>query len=452
MLDELATGRLSAVEAVDRALAQIERDDLGAWLTLDPAHARRRAHEIDALRASGERGALLGAPVAVKDIIDAAGFPTTGGGDGWVRMPETDATVVARVRAAGGVVLGKTATNEFAFGIDGTNPHHPPCRHPRDPARLPGGSSSGSTVAVATGQAAVGLGSDTSGSLRVPAALCGVLALRPTPGRVPRDGVLPLAPIYDVVGPIAATHEDLARMFAVLAGRAAGRTGPCAARARRNRRGALGPDICHPDVAAVLRAAIARLGLEVEPVDVDIADAPTVHNDIQVPEGDHSLTELGVDRARLSDVVRERAASAQGISPEARAHAMVRRGEIAGELAFAPGAARRAARALRRPSSRRCATARPSTSGAAGRRVSVRRSCPARSRSRRARSRRSACPRARSTACPSDCRWSGRRGPTRCSSRSPGASPRAQNDDGPAERARRLLLGGGALRGTSHTQ
>ena len=141
MLDELATGRLSAVEAVDRALAQLERDDRGAWLTLDPAHARRRAHEIDALRASGERGALLGAPVAVKDIIDAAGFPTTGGGDGWVLMPETDATVVARVRAAGGVGLAKTATNEFAFGIDGTNPHHPPCRHTRDPARLPDGYS-----------------------------------------------------------------------------------------------------------------------------------------------------------------------------------------------------------------------------------------------------------------------------------------------------------------------
>ena len=335
MLDELATGRLSAVEAVDRALAQIERDDLGAWLTLDPAHARRRAHEIDALRASGERGALLGAPVAVKDIIDAAGFPTTGGGDGWVRMPETDATVVARVRAAGGIVLGKTATNEFAFGIDGTNPHHPPCRHPRDPARLPGGSSSGSTVAVATGQAAVGLGSDTSGSLRVPAALCGVLALRPTPGRVPRDGVLPLAPIYDVVGPIAATHEDLARTFAVLAGAPPGGPVPALPARGGTVEALFGPDICHPDVAAVLRAAIARLGLEVEPVDVDIADAPTVHNDIQVPEGDHSLTELGVDRARLSDVVRERAASAQGIGPEARAHAMVRRGEIAGELAFA---------------------------------------------------------------------------------------------------------------------
>jgi aspartyl-tRNA(Asn)/glutamyl-tRNA(Gln) amidotransferase subunit A len=335
VLDELATGRLTAVEAVDRALAAIERDDLGAWLALDPGHARRQAREVDALRTAGERGALQGAPVAVKDIIDAAGFPTTGGSDGWVRMPETDATVVARVRAAGGIVLGKTATNEFAFGIDGTNPHHPPCRHPRDPARLPGGSSSGSTVAVAAGHAAVGIGSDTSGSLRVPAALCGVLALRPTPGRVPRDGVLPLAPIYDVVGPIAATAGDLALLFSVLAGEPPVGPPPELPARGGTVESLLAPDMCHPDVAAVLRDAIARLGLDVEPVEIGMADAAKVHADIQVPEGDRSLEELGVDRARLSAVVRERAASARGISEDAQRHAMIRRGEIAGELAFA---------------------------------------------------------------------------------------------------------------------
>jgi Asp-tRNA(Asn)/Glu-tRNA(Gln) amidotransferase A subunit family amidase len=335
VLDELATGRLTAVEAVDRALATIERDDLGAWLALDAGHARRQAREVDALRDAGERTALLGAPVAVKDIVDAAGFPTTAGSDGWVRVPETDAAVVARVRAAGGIVLGKTATNEFAFGIDGTNPHHPPCRHPRDPARLPGGSSSGSTVAVAAGHAAVAIGSDTSGSLRVPAALCGVLALRPTPGRVPREGVLPLAPIYDVVGPIAATAGDLALLFSVLAGEP-----PVAPPPELPARGGtiealLSPEMCHPDVAAVLRDAIARLGLDVEPVEVDIADAAQVHHDIQVPEGDRSLEGLGVDRSRLSAVVRERAASGRRIGEDAQRRAMVRRGEIAGDLAFA---------------------------------------------------------------------------------------------------------------------
>jgi aspartyl-tRNA(Asn)/glutamyl-tRNA(Gln) amidotransferase subunit A len=335
VLDELATGRLSAVEAVDRALARIDEDDLGAWLALDRDHARRQAHAADVLRSDGEHGALLGAPVAVKDIVDAAGWPTTGGSDGWSRIPETDAPVVARVRTAGGIVMGKTATNEFAFGIDGTNPHHPPCRHPRDPDRLPGGSSSGSTVAVAAGHAAVAIGSDTSGSLRVPAALCGVLALRPTPGRVPRDGVLPLAPIYDVVGPIAATAGDLALMFAVLAGEP-----PAAPPPHLPARGAtvealLTPDMCHPDVAEVLRAAIARLGLDVSPVELDIADAAQVHHDIQIPEGDASLTQLGVDRARLSAVVRDRAATAAQISPEARARAAVRRGEIAGDMAFA---------------------------------------------------------------------------------------------------------------------
>jgi Asp-tRNA(Asn)/Glu-tRNA(Gln) amidotransferase A subunit family amidase len=335
VLDDLATGRLTAVEAVDRALARIEEDDLGAWLVLDAGHARRQAHAADVLRADGERGALLGAPVAVKDIVDAAGFATTAGSDGWSRVPETDAPVVARIRAAGGIVMGKTATNEFAFGIDGTNPHHPPCRHPRDPDRLPGGSSSGSTVAVAAGHAALAVGSDTSGSLRVPAALCGVLALRPTPGRVPREGVTPLAPIYDVVGPIAATAPDLALLFSVLAG-----APPVAPAARLPARGAtvealLRPDMCHPDVAQVLRAAIARLGLDVTPIELDIADAAQVHHDIQIPEGDASLTQLGVDRSRLSAVVRDRAATAVQIAPEARARAAVRRGEIAGDIAFA---------------------------------------------------------------------------------------------------------------------
>jgi Asp-tRNA(Asn)/Glu-tRNA(Gln) amidotransferase A subunit family amidase len=332
VLDELATGRLGAVEAVDRALERIARDDLGAWLALDPDGARRQARAADA---AGAEGPLHGAPVAVKDIVDVAGWPTTGGSDGWSRTPETDAPVVARVRAAGGIVLGKTATNEFAFGIDGTNPHHPPCRHPRDPDRLPGGSSSGSTVAVAAGHAAVGIGSDTSGSLRVPAALCGVLALRPTPGRVPREGVLELAPTYDVVGPIAATAADLATAFAVLAGEDPAAPAPDAPTRGATVEALLGPDVCHPDVAAVLRAAIARLGLDVAPLDLDLSDAAQVHHDVQVPEGDRALQERGVDRARLSDVVRERAASAAAITPAARAHAARRRGEIAGELAFA---------------------------------------------------------------------------------------------------------------------
>jgi aspartyl-tRNA(Asn)/glutamyl-tRNA(Gln) amidotransferase subunit A len=335
VLDELVTGRTSAVDAVERALSRIEQDDLGAWLALDPDGARRQARAADGLRAAGEHAPLLGAPVAVKDIVDAAGWPTTAGADGWQRHPETDAPVVARVRAAGGIVLGKTATNEFAFGIDGTNPHHPPCRHPLDPDRLPGGSSSGSAVAVAAGHVPVAIGSDTSGSLRVPAALCGVLALRPTPGRVPRDGVLPLAPTYDVVGPMAASAADLALMFAVLAGEP-----PVAPRPAAPSRGGivealLRPEVCHTDVAAVLRDAIARLGLDVEPVEIDLADAAQVHHDIQVPEGDRSLQELGVDRTRLSRVVRERAASATRITPEARERAAARRGEIAGELAFA---------------------------------------------------------------------------------------------------------------------
>ncbi len=129
---------------------------------------------------------------------------------------------------------------------------------------------------------------------------------------MPRDGVLPLAPIYDVVGPIAATAGDLALLFSVLAGEP-----PVAPPPELPARGGtveslLAPEMCHPDVAAVLRAAIARLGLDVEPVEIDIADAPQVHHDIQVPEGDRSLEELGVDRITAVG----RRARARGLRPE----------------------------------------------------------------------------------------------------------------------------------------
>jgi Asp-tRNA(Asn)/Glu-tRNA(Gln) amidotransferase A subunit family amidase len=159
-----------------------------------------------------------GPRVVVKDIIDVAGMPTTAGSRSWSRVAAGDAACVRSVRAAGGVIVGKGHTNEWAFGVDGRNPWFPDCRHPLDPERLPGGSSSGPTVAVAAGLADVGIGTDTSGSLRVPAALCGVVALRPTPGRIPLEGVQALAPSSDVVGPIARTPGAAAALFSIMAG------------------------------------------------------------------------------------------------------------------------------------------------------------------------------------------------------------------------------------------
>lgn len=225
-----------AAEQVEAAITATRRlnPTLNAYLHVDLEGARAAAAEVDAVGAArgaiaavgrgtgggrGQAGPLAGMPVCVKDIVDVGGMPTTAGGADWVRHPREDATVVARLRAAGAVVVGKGNTNEFACGIDGRNPHKGDCRNPWDPARLSGGSSSGPAVAVATGMAAGAVGSDTSGSIRVPAALCGVVGIRPTRGLVPADGIVPLAWSLDAIGPLAADVTTAALLLDVLAGR-----------------------------------------------------------------------------------------------------------------------------------------------------------------------------------------------------------------------------------------
>jgi Asp-tRNA(Asn)/Glu-tRNA(Gln) amidotransferase A subunit family amidase len=223
----------SAGERVEVAIGAAERLDptINAYLHLDPEGARAAAAEQDAIDLA--RGAaagpdskrpLAGMTICVKDIVDVAGMPTTAGAEGWVRRPDSDATVVARLRAAGAIVIGKGNTNEFACGIDGRNPHRGDCRNPHDPERLSGGSSSGPAAAVATGMAEAAIGTDTGGSIRVPAALCGVVGIRPTRGLVPTDGVVPLAWSLDAVGPLAPDVATAARVLDVMAGR--GRPAP----------------------------------------------------------------------------------------------------------------------------------------------------------------------------------------------------------------------------------
>jgi len=157
----------AAIEATERL-----NPTLNAYLHLDLEGARAEAAEVEAIevarRASEPRHPLAGMPICVKDIVDVAGMPTTAGGAEWVRHPDRDATVVARLRAAGAIVVGKGNTNEFACGIDGRNPHKGDCRNPWDPTRLTGGSSSGPAAAVAAGMAEGAVGTDTSGSIRVP--------------------------------------------------------------------------------------------------------------------------------------------------------------------------------------------------------------------------------------------------------------------------------------------
>jgi aspartyl-tRNA(Asn)/glutamyl-tRNA(Gln) amidotransferase subunit A len=219
----IAARRLSPVEVVRDQLARIERLDgrLRSYLVVfaDSALAEARAAEA-AVRAGQALGPLHGVPVAVKDLFAVAGTPTTAGSQFLTEPARHDSTAVARLRAAGAILLGKLNLHEFAFGPEGTNPHHGTPWNPWDATthRLAGGSSSGSGVAVAAGLAPAALGSDTGGSIRIPAACCGTVGLKPTYGRVSRAGVVPLAWSLDHVGPLTRTVADAAAILSAIAG------------------------------------------------------------------------------------------------------------------------------------------------------------------------------------------------------------------------------------------
>jgi aspartyl-tRNA(Asn)/glutamyl-tRNA(Gln) amidotransferase subunit A len=218
----LRSREVSAVELARAALARIaERNPLlNAYITVTADLARAQAQSADDdLRAGNDRGPLHGIPIGVKDLFDTAGIRTTAGSSFFAeRVPVADATVVERLREAGAVLTGKHNTHEFAYGTTTMNPHYGPARNPRDPARIPGGSSGGSAVAVADGMCFGALGSDTGGSVRGPASLCGVVGLKPTYGRVSRAGVIPLAWTLDHVGPLARSVEDVAFLMNAIAG------------------------------------------------------------------------------------------------------------------------------------------------------------------------------------------------------------------------------------------
>ena len=162
---------------------------------------------------------LAGAPIAVKDLFETRGIRTTAGSLFFKdHIPTEDATAVAKVRAAGGRLIGKTNTHEIALGVTTVNPHFGACRNPWDTDRIPGGSSGGSAVAVSTGMALAALGTDTGGSIRIPASLCGVVGLKPTFGRISLRGVIPLSWNLDHVGPLTRCVTDAALMLEILAG------------------------------------------------------------------------------------------------------------------------------------------------------------------------------------------------------------------------------------------
>jgi aspartyl-tRNA(Asn)/glutamyl-tRNA(Gln) amidotransferase subunit A len=210
------------MEVVSHHLAAIERldDELHAFVTVLSDQAREAAAAVDRRVADGEDpGPLAGIPVAVKDNLCTKGIATTCSSrilEHW--RPPYDATVVARLAAAGAVVVGKTNLDEFAMGSSTENSAFGPTRNPHDTSRVPGGSSGGSAAAVAAGMALLALGSDTGGSIRQPAALCGVVGLKPTYGTVSRYGLVAFASSLDQVGPFAGTVADAAALFDVIGG------------------------------------------------------------------------------------------------------------------------------------------------------------------------------------------------------------------------------------------
>jgi aspartyl-tRNA(Asn)/glutamyl-tRNA(Gln) amidotransferase subunit A len=225
-LEELATRictrEISPVEAVEESLAKIDRLNpaLNAFVTVNTDAAMAAARAAERKIVGGEyRGPLHGIPVAHKDLFDTAGVRTTAGskimGD---RVPHRDATVVRRMSEAGAVTLGKLALHEFAFGGTSDNPHYGTVRNPWGEDRCPAGSSGGSGAAVAAGLAFAATGSDTGGSIRMPAAFCGTVGLMPTYGRVSLDGVVPLSWTLDHAGPLTRTVRDSALVLQAIAG------------------------------------------------------------------------------------------------------------------------------------------------------------------------------------------------------------------------------------------
>ncbi len=221
MRTHLDAGDISAAQITDAMLARITSNDVtvGAYLYVDTDGARQQAIAADARIRAGERGGMLGIPLGIKDVLSTTGLPTTSGSKVLENYrPPYDATAVARLKSQGAVLLGKLNCDEIAMGSSTENSAYQLTRNPWNSDYVPGGSSGGSAAAVAAGLAAGTLGTDTGGSIRQPASLCGITGLKPTYGRVSRYGLIAFASSLDQIGPMAWTARDCAMMLNAIAG------------------------------------------------------------------------------------------------------------------------------------------------------------------------------------------------------------------------------------------
>jgi aspartyl-tRNA(Asn)/glutamyl-tRNA(Gln) amidotransferase subunit A len=332
-LDGLASGELTCRDLVEAALAAAGRAEaLGGVVARRDEAALAEADAHDRLP-HARRGALHGIPVTVKDVIDVAGMPTAAGSDAYLAHPAGDAAAVARLRAAGAIVVGKVSTHEFALGVT-----TPQSRNPHDPSRIPGGSSGGSGIAVTTGFGLASLGTDTRASIRVPSALCGVVGLKPTYGTVPTAGLVSLAWTMDHVGPLARDTRDAALALEALAPGLAGLASWAGAPVATARVGI--PEAafagCDPEVERAVRRAIAGLaGLGVgvtaaeRPNSLDLDRASAAGLIVSRAEAAANHRALGIPRARLWDETADQLDEADGLSASDYIDAQRLRAELA---------------------------------------------------------------------------------------------------------------------------
>jgi aspartyl-tRNA(Asn)/glutamyl-tRNA(Gln) amidotransferase subunit A len=293
LIASFRSGASSPVEVVQDALRRIAASDLNAFWRTDPERAL--ADAADAMRAyqSGTARPLEGVPVGIKDIFDTAGLETTSGSSFLRgRIPQHDAAAVAALRNAGAIVVGKTATHEFAFGVTTVNPHYGATEHPTHPGHIVGGSCGGSAAAVGAGLVPVALGSDTSVSIREPSAFCGVFGLRPTHGSVSLEGAMPLSASFDTAGPIAGSIGDLAIAAEVLWNGSPGSTIPLPAEpARPLRVGVMLDGWPMPPRSEILEATSAvaqlltNLGHSIADVVIsEFSSSPEIFSHVMLPE------------------------------------------------------------------------------------------------------------------------------------------------------------------------